>query len=324
MTDQLPLVSVVIPCYNHAQYVQESIQSVIDQDYNNIELIIIDDGSKDNSVVKIQEMISACEARFNRFAFRHRPNKGLSATLNEALEWCEGKYFSALASDDIKFSTKISILVARLENADEIYAVAFGDAIFIDNNGDEIYKYKISKVNSNKKNRSKQFLKYYTFDRGFCYKDDSLFGSYKSLLAGNYLPAMSSVIKIKKIREVGGWTNGNTIEDWEMWLKLSKKNKFLYVDESVSYYRLHDTNSSLSMTFELAMDGLMLLENEKEYALKNGYSLVWYSSLVNLVISLFFFNKILFFKKFLKYSVNPLFMYKLIQKIFIKFLGLLK
>lgn len=62
-----PLVSIVIPCYNHAQFVQESIQSVIDQDYKNIELIIIDDGSKDNSIDVIKEMIPVCEERFTRF-----------------------------------------------------------------------------------------------------------------------------------------------------------------------------------------------------------------------------------------------------------------
>ena len=56
MNDQ-PLVSVVIPCYNHEQFVQDCIQSVIDQTYQNIELIIIDDGSKDNSVEKIKELM---------------------------------------------------------------------------------------------------------------------------------------------------------------------------------------------------------------------------------------------------------------------------
>ena len=58
-----PLVSVVIPCYNHEQFVRDSIQSVIDQTYQNIELIIIDDGSKDSSVEIIKKMLSACEQR---------------------------------------------------------------------------------------------------------------------------------------------------------------------------------------------------------------------------------------------------------------------
>ena len=56
--NEKPLVSVVIPCYNHEKFVQDCIQSVIDQTYENIELIIIDDGSKDSSVDKIKGMIA--------------------------------------------------------------------------------------------------------------------------------------------------------------------------------------------------------------------------------------------------------------------------
>ncbi len=80
-----PLVSVIIPCYNHEKYIQDSIQSIIEQTYSNIELIVIDDGSKDKSVEKIQDMLPACKQRFEHVYFTTRPNKGLCATLNEAL-----------------------------------------------------------------------------------------------------------------------------------------------------------------------------------------------------------------------------------------------
>src|SRR5690606_4797225 len=114
MRKEKPLVSVVIPCYNHAKFVKETIQSIIDQDYENIELIIIDDGSKDNSVEVIEEMVPACHKRFKRFEFRHRPNRGLCATLNEALEWCTGEYLSCIASDDIMMPYKTSVQVEYL------------------------------------------------------------------------------------------------------------------------------------------------------------------------------------------------------------------
>ncbi len=106
-----PLVSVVIPCYNHEQFVQESIQSVIDQDYKNIELIVIDDGSKDCSVEKIQEMIPACEERFVRFEFRHRANKGLCATLNEGARVAKGEIVGFCSSDDTLHKNKIQTQV---------------------------------------------------------------------------------------------------------------------------------------------------------------------------------------------------------------------
>ena len=86
-----PLVSVVIACYNHENFVQDCIKSVVAQTYDNIELIIIDDGSKDSSVEKISELIDVCQNRFSRFEFRHRSNKGLTATLNEALERRQGE-----------------------------------------------------------------------------------------------------------------------------------------------------------------------------------------------------------------------------------------
>lgn len=315
----LTLVSVVVPCYNHEKYVKETIESIINQTYKNIELIVIDDGSKDNSVEAIKEMIPACEKRFPRFEFRHRENKGLSATLNEMVDWAEGKYFTGCASDDILLPSKISLLVEKLENLDDSYSVAFGDAIFIDDNSNEVFIDRKTGEYTTEENGYKFFLDYYTFERDFDYKDEKSFGSYKTLLAGNYLPAMSYVIKLDKIREVGAWTSGNTIEDWEMWLKLSKNYKFAYIDEPVAFYRWHDSNTCKTMKFELVRDSLQLLEEEKNYAFSKGYKSAFYTTLVNLVIPLRIHNKSMLIKKLIQYSINPVFVYlfvlKLIHKI---------
>jgi alpha-1,3-rhamnosyltransferase len=95
------LVSVIIPSYNHALYIEECITSVINQDYKLIELIIIDDGSTDISVDKINLLVDVCKNRFLRFKFIARENRGLAQTLNEGLQWCEGEYIQCLASDDL-------------------------------------------------------------------------------------------------------------------------------------------------------------------------------------------------------------------------------
>lgn len=296
--ENLPLVSVCIPAYNHEKYVAEAIQSVIDQDYRNIELIIINDGSKDTTHEMIMKFEEKCKERFVRFEYRNRENRGLSATLNEIVEWSNGKYFTGVASDDVMSKNKVSLLVNELENLDETYAVAFGNAIFIDDNSNQVYIDRETGLPTDKEKGFKLFLDYYTMGRNMNYRDKNVFGSYETLIAGNYLPAMSYVIKLDKIREVGAWTSGNTIEDWEMWLKLSKQYKFAYVDEPVALYRWHDTNSMKTNTLQLEIDTMNLLLRDKDYAVLHNYKLAWESHYFNNLIT---FLKQHEFRLFLKY-----------------------
>lgn len=214
MTKQ-PLISIIIPCYNHENYVQECIQSIIEQDYQNIELIIIDDGSKDNSVQKIKEMQALCEQRFVRFEFRHRPNKGLCATLNEALEWCQGKYVSIFASDDIMYPHKSNIQVKFLEENSNITAVFSNMQYFNDNS-----LLKITNIPA----------KEYSFQ-------DVLL--HNPLLAPTYMGYLSA------IKKVNGYDESIMIEDWYMWLKLLDNGFRIHtIDDVLVKYRWHGDNMS--------------------------------------------------------------------------------
>lgn len=216
MSDSNPLVSIVIPCYNHEEFVQESIQSVIDQTYTNIELIIIDDGSKDSSVQKIEQMVAACKQRFSRFEFRHRPNKGLSATLNEALEWCEGKYFSPLASDDVLLNDKTRLQVEFLESNSQAVALSAGVEL-------------IDEVGESLSEKVKPSVKY----------------DHKSLMMHKfYLPAASQMIRTKAVKEVEGYNPSIKLEDWYMWIKLSRLGEIYYIGQVMALYRQHDNNFS--------------------------------------------------------------------------------
>lgn len=210
-----PLVSVVIPCYNHEKYVQDCIQSIIDQTYQNIELIIIDDGSKDSSVEKILKMVPACEKRFTRFEFRYRNNIGLSATLNEALIWCEGEYYSCIASDDQMLKNKIDYQVNYLLLNQNVIA-CFGNVNLIDENN------RIIKT-------EKYLNRFYDFETIFLNK--------------HHINASTQMIRMHVLKEVGGYKTGISIEDLYMWLKLSEVGE-IYVDQKVlSNYRLHENNS---------------------------------------------------------------------------------
>lgn len=213
----LPLVSIVLPCYNHEAFVQESIQSIIDQTYQNIELIIIDDGSKDSSIVKIEEMIEQCRDRFTRFEFRHRPNIGLSATLNEALEWCQGEYYAALASDDIILPTKTEIQVEFLNKHKKVVAV-FGGFQVIDGNNQVIR----TQLGENRSHPFNEIIMLHKFD----------------------LAALTQMIRLESIKNIGGYNDNMLIEDWYIWLKLSEIGKVYHIKTLLASYRVHDNNFS--------------------------------------------------------------------------------
>ena len=128
-----PLVSCVVSSYNHDKYIFKCIKSIIDQDYENIELIIIDDGSNDNSVLEINKTLEECKNRFVRFKFVKQSNHGLTHNLNYALDWSKGEYFCSIGSDDMMLKNKTSTLVNKILNSKNIAGV-FGGCNLIDKN----------------------------------------------------------------------------------------------------------------------------------------------------------------------------------------------
>lgn len=253
---EMPLVSVVIPCYNHEDFVQASIKSVIDQTYDNIELIIIDDGSKDGSVAKIESLIDQCQQRFINFEFRSRPNKGLSATLNEALEWCQGEYFSGLASDDIMLKDKTAKQVKILNNRSDVVGV-FGAVQAIDAKGDLL-------------NEIRQPDKVYEF-KDLIYTD-------------SFLPAPTQLLRLSALRATGGFVAGMLIEDWYMYLKLLENGgKILYKNDLYCYYRIHGANASAN-PYIMGLGYLQVLnEFRGQQGFKEAYiKACWENSLATL------------------------------------------
>lgn len=105
------------------------------------------------------------------------------------------------------------------------------------------------------------------------------------------------------------------IEDWEIWLKLAKKYKFVYIDKVVALYRWHSGNACQIMRFELVRDGIKLLEREREYAIANGYENIFYLSLVDLIVQLRHYNLLMFVKKIVQYSTYIKFTYFLLLKV---------
>lgn len=280
MNNSNPLVSVVIPCYNHENFVQDSIQSVIDQDYENIELIIIDDGSQDGSVIKIQEMVESCKERFIRFEFRSRANVGLSATLNEALDWCKGDFYSPIASDDMMLSNKILDQVELLIRNSEVVGV-FGA---------------VQKINE--KNEKLDEIR----------QPDKIFEFDDLIYTEHFLPAPTQMLRLNALKEIGGYIEGMIIEDWYIYLKiLEKGNKILYKDDLYCYYRIHEGNT-FSNPYSMGLGYLQVLNEFRGHELfKKAYiKACWENSLGTLKSDFRLSVKILTHRVFLKlkHSVN--------------------
>lgn len=238
-TSKDPLVSIVIPSYNHESFIEDSIQSVIKQTYKNIELIIIDDGSKDESVKKIEELVNLCQNRFVRFEFRSRANKGLSATLNEALEWCQGEYFCCIASDDMLLPTKTSIQTDFLNSNPDVIAV-FGGVRVIDNDNNIVDMIEGT-------------------DKAYNFND--------VILQNAVILAPTQMIRLSGIRKVGGFDPDIPIEDWYMWLKLAQVGKLYCLEDYLSLYRYHGDNISkkVDIMHQARLDVLREFEEHNLY-----------------------------------------------------------
>lgn len=256
MEQENSLVSVVIPCYNHAQFVQGAIQSVIDQDYENIELIIIDDGSKDNSVEVIQEMIPACEKRFIRFEFKCRENKGLSTTLNEGLKWACGEYVGFCSSDDTLLSKKISTQVQYFEgNLDSgfCYTKAF-----------------ICDDNNNVLERPTNLIN----------KDLSDNVTFNDILTFKVHFPVTGMYRLKFILEkLNGFDDSLSAEDYDINLKIVNNTKVGFVDDFLYCYRspaaIGGARKRLPMRVDVSESHLNTIRKYKDHPAYREALLEW-------------------------------------------------
>ena len=119
---QTPLVSIIAPCYNAEKYIEAAIESIFAQDYENFEVIIVDDGSSDNSIA----MLQALQEKYS-FRLYTQANQGVSAALNHGLRHAKGTYVSTPDLDDIMLPSSVRIRAEYLDQHPEVGCV--GDLI---------------------------------------------------------------------------------------------------------------------------------------------------------------------------------------------------
>jgi len=241
MDTKKPLISVVIPAYNHEKYVEETIRSVIAQDYSPIELIVIDDGSKDSTWSALNSLKDECEKRFLRTVFQTQENAGTCITLNRLFSMAQGEFVYLIASDDAMKPQALSRLYDFLAGHPD-YVLAVGDNEIIDSESRRAFWDKDRNlVYEESKAAFLTFADFLQKDTGIDF-DSEKFGSYTSLYRTNHIPN-GYLIRRSILSSIPPFTKEAPLEDWYLMLQLAKHGKMKFLPEVLFSYRWHAANT---------------------------------------------------------------------------------
>jgi alpha-1,3-rhamnosyltransferase len=208
-------VSVVVPSYNHAPFVAAALRSVFNQTLRPAELLVVDDGSADESARVVGETLKDCPFPCELIA---RGNRGLCATLNEGLSKTRGDYFAYLGSDDLWLPDFLAARVAALEGRTRA-VLAYGHAFLIDERGR-------------------------VFDCTADWADYSDGDARSMLLERTIAPMSPTVLYRRAPLERHGWNERARLEDYELYLLLSAEGEFAFDPRTLSAWRRHTSNTS--------------------------------------------------------------------------------
>lgn len=240
-----PLVSVVMPAYNAEKFIEEAILSILSQTYTNLELIVVDDCSTDNTL-RIIESISDSRIKL----VKNRVNLGIASATNIALRKCKGKYIALMDDDDISFPERLIKQVSFLEKENMIDIVG-GRSEVIGEQGDHI------SFASTPKNNPKYI---------------------KAMLLFHCLDFSNGTVMIRK-----SFIDKNNLfykdgyygmQDYQFFIECSKIGNISSIDDYVLKHRLHSDNTTKRIKEELNYDRAEAYKRMRKESLeKSGYIL---------------------------------------------------
>lgn len=207
------LISVILPVYNAAPYVEECIRSLMNQTYKCLEIIVIDDGSSDSSF----EIISRLAAEDNRIRLISRPNKGLISTLNEGLATSLGEFVVRMDADDVSDLKRIEVQYEYMMKNPECDVVG-SSAILINALGVAIGKKDVPIA-----------------------KEDI----HAHMLINSPLLHPSVMIRRSALNDERYSDEDYLVEDYGLWLRLNKWGNIRNISKPLIYYRIHDESVSI-------------------------------------------------------------------------------
>jgi glycosyltransferase involved in cell wall biosynthesis len=219
-----PLVSVICLCYNHERFVVEAIQSVLDQTYPSVQLIVLDDGSADGSVERIKKFVAD---KPQIIFICNELNRGYPKALNQALKEVKGEFIVDLAADDILFPNRVEEGVVELTKAGLNYGVNFSDAELIDESG------KFLALHSAK-------YPHAIIPQGNVYKD---------IIERYFICPPTMMFRKEVIDYLGGYDEALAYEDFDFFVRSARKFYYCYTP-NVLIKRRVVSNSMSSKQFQ--------------------------------------------------------------------------
>lgn len=220
-----PLVSILIPAFNHERFVRRCLDSVLEDPWPAKELIVIDDGSSDRTGERIARWV-ATHAHALPVRFLRRDNRGVAATLNELAALARGEFLRLGASDDYFLPGGLQAQMRYLQQHPAKEAVV-GDSIVVDEDGRRLH------------------------DSGMCglhradkrlYRTDA--GIRRAVIGQWAVGGAVALVRRRALAQLGGWSEGLRIDDWDFFLRLAARDALGFVDVRVCAYRMHAANLS--------------------------------------------------------------------------------
>lgn len=237
MSDKTPLVSVVIPTYKRPEMVERAVKSVLNQNYENIETIVVND-DPETDLSHIENMNEQLQV------LNHEKNKGACEARNTGINKSKGKYIGLLDDDDEYLEEKIEKQVRQLQEIPDDYGMVYSGVEEIKN----------GEVVNRKIRPGRRFLS--RKREGWVYQE---------LLRGNMIPAPTVLVKKECFEKVGGFDpEFESSQDLDMWMRISKEYKISKLDEALARYHLEGENR-ISKSLDKKIQGkTKILEKYKE------------------------------------------------------------
>lgn len=227
-----PLVSFLVSSYNHQSYITDTLQSIANDDYPNKEILIIDDGSTDQSNLRIEEFMKNLKTPCR---FIQQTNQGVSSTLNRLVELANGEYLRPCGSDDRLLPHGTREMVLELEKHPHAAAL-FTDAEVIDENNNTVSNSVLSYLGGSVEAYKKDLTKSLITDWA---------------VAGPVLLWRKAMLSSKPL-----YNESLFVEDWHMYLNLCSQKKIFFFPVNTAQYRVHTSNTSITKNVQKRITNL--------------------------------------------------------------------